>query len=57
MVLWYIYNYVVDLGWLGWVGFNYLFSGIGETKYYTPHIIVILLSYGSSLIYYYFGRH
>ena len=37
------------------VGFNYLFSGFGETKCYPPYIIMILLSYSSSSIYLFFG--
>ena len=41
----YIILFLV-LGWLDWVGFNYLVSGFGETP-----CINILLSYSSSSIY------
>ena len=49
MNIWYNVIYIgVGLGWLGWVGFNDLLSGFGETKYYPPYIsTTILLSYSN----------
>ena len=57
--IWYrgVYVFLGGLGWSGWVGFSDLLSGFGEDKYYTPRIIVILLSCSSSSIHLFFGRY
>ena len=34
--------YVLGLGWLAWLGLSYLFFEFGETKYYTPILLLSL---------------
>ena len=35
----------MGLGWFGWVGFGYIFSGLGETKYINTWLQAVNTSY------------